>query len=172
MEEGLRSYSGSEVFVGYLLFDAWIGNQDRHHENWGIVLSSDAQPLELVRLAPSFDHASSLGQNLLDDERSLRLDGKDLKARLERWAQRARSPFYLRDSDTKPLTTFGAFGRLFEALPRAGAEWVARLAAVDGRSVGRILEAVPEPLMSSLTRRFAHRLLVVDQESICTQFTP
>ena len=24
-----------EVFVGYLLLDAWIGNGDRHHENWG-----------------------------------------------------------------------------------------------------------------------------------------
>lgn len=23
-----------DVFVGYLLFDAWIANQDRHHENW------------------------------------------------------------------------------------------------------------------------------------------
>ena len=24
-----------DVFLGYLLLDAWIANQDRHHENWG-----------------------------------------------------------------------------------------------------------------------------------------
>jgi hypothetical protein len=23
------------IFVGYLLFDALIGNTDRHHDNWG-----------------------------------------------------------------------------------------------------------------------------------------
>ena len=24
-----------DVFLGYLLLDAWIGNTDRQHENWG-----------------------------------------------------------------------------------------------------------------------------------------
>ncbi len=27
--------TASDVFVGYLLLDAWIANQDRHHQNWG-----------------------------------------------------------------------------------------------------------------------------------------
>ena len=27
--------SALEVFVGYVMLDAWISNQDRHHENWG-----------------------------------------------------------------------------------------------------------------------------------------
>ncbi len=27
--------SAMDVFLGYLLLDAWIANQDRHHENWG-----------------------------------------------------------------------------------------------------------------------------------------
>jgi hypothetical protein len=26
--------AGYEIFVGYLLFEALIGNTDRHHENW------------------------------------------------------------------------------------------------------------------------------------------
>src|SRR5207244_10835725 len=25
-----------DVFAGYLLLDAWIGNADRHHENWAL----------------------------------------------------------------------------------------------------------------------------------------
>ncbi len=29
--------SAVDVFVGYLMLDALIGNTDRHHENWGIV---------------------------------------------------------------------------------------------------------------------------------------
>ena len=27
----------TETFVGYLLLDAWIGNSDRHHENWAFI---------------------------------------------------------------------------------------------------------------------------------------
>jgi hypothetical protein len=27
-----------DTFVGYLLLDAWIGNTDRHHENWGFII--------------------------------------------------------------------------------------------------------------------------------------
>lgn len=30
-----------DFFAGYLLLDAWIGNTDRHHENWGVVVVGD-----------------------------------------------------------------------------------------------------------------------------------
>jgi hypothetical protein len=45
-----------DVFVGYLMFDAWIGNQDRHHENWSLLVAPDRG----IHLAPTYDHASSL----------------------------------------------------------------------------------------------------------------
>ena len=44
-------------FVGYLVFDCWIGNPDRHDENWGFVFMPDNS----IELAPTFDHASGLG---------------------------------------------------------------------------------------------------------------
>lgn len=52
-----------DLFVGYLLLDALIGNTDRHHENWGI-LERRVRPEKprYAEVAPSFDHASSLGQ--------------------------------------------------------------------------------------------------------------
>lgn len=31
--------SSLDVFIGYLMLDAWIANQDRHHENWGLILT-------------------------------------------------------------------------------------------------------------------------------------
>src|SRR5207245_2398343 len=39
-----------DVFVGYLMLDAWIANTDRHHENWALVMS----PKATVHLAPSY----------------------------------------------------------------------------------------------------------------------
>jgi hypothetical protein len=52
-----------EVFAGYLLLDAWIGNTDRHHENWAVLFSrADVT----IHLAPTFDHAASLGSHETD----------------------------------------------------------------------------------------------------------
>jgi hypothetical protein len=46
--------------VGYLLFDAFVGNTDRHHQNWGIVLELETEK-RLLTLAPTFDHGFILG---------------------------------------------------------------------------------------------------------------
>src|SRR5438132_7572406 len=44
-----------------LLFDAWIGNSDRHQENWGVVEFGNSG-----RLAPIYDTAACLGVELPD----------------------------------------------------------------------------------------------------------
>jgi hypothetical protein len=33
--------NGLDVWAGYLAFDAWIANRDRHHANWGILRHLD-----------------------------------------------------------------------------------------------------------------------------------
>ena len=71
--------SALDVFVGYLLFDAWIANQDRHSENWGLVKLRD-----IFYLAPSYDHGSSLARNLTDEERKRRIFTKDKGPSIEK----------------------------------------------------------------------------------------
>jgi hypothetical protein len=62
--EGARV--AKESIARYLMLDAVIGNTDRHHENWGILRKrTPGGWTEIV--APSFDHASSLGRELLDE---------------------------------------------------------------------------------------------------------
>lgn len=46
-----------------LVFDAWIGNQDRHHENWGFAKMADGH----CRFADIFDNGSSLLRELSSD---------------------------------------------------------------------------------------------------------
>lgn len=72
------------VFSGYLIFDALIANTDRHEENWAVIRSSDG----VVSLAASFDHATSLGFNLRDDQRP-RLSTDP--AALHAWLHRGRA---------------------------------------------------------------------------------
>ncbi|QDU66714.1 hypothetical protein [Engelhardtia mirabilis] len=61
----------SFFMVGYLMLDAWIANTDRHHGNWGVV----QEPSGGLTLAPTFDHAASLGASLLEAKRAAKLTG-------------------------------------------------------------------------------------------------
>lgn len=83
--------SAADWFVGYLLLDAVILNTDRHHENWGVL----ERGAGLRELAPSYDHASSLGRELTDDERRRRVATRDVRSTVDRYVRRARSGLFL-----------------------------------------------------------------------------
>ncbi|MBT8420663.1 MAG: phosphatidylinositol kinase, partial [Gammaproteobacteria bacterium] len=89
-----------DLFLGYLLLDAWIANQDRHHENWGVIQRNSQR-----YLAPTFDHAASLGQNETDAIRQKRLTTKDRRRHISTYVERARSAVYETKTDNKPLLT-------------------------------------------------------------------
>jgi hypothetical protein len=65
-------------FARLLVFDAWLGNGDRHPGNWGIVRSPGVAP----RLSPMYDPAACLGAELQESSvRKLLSGGRDAIAR-------------------------------------------------------------------------------------------
>lgn len=60
-----------------LLFDALIGNTDRHQDNWGLLWSTDGQ----ARMAPVFDNGTSLGHEIIPEK----MAGFSNPARMERY---------------------------------------------------------------------------------------
>lgn len=61
-DETLRHAQISRL-AGFLVLDALIGNTDRHHQNWGLLRRTAETGHSEQEIAPSFDHASSLGRN-------------------------------------------------------------------------------------------------------------
>lgn len=96
-----------DLMVGYLLLDALIGNSDRHDENWGFVICGG--PLPHVVLAPTFDHASSLGRNESDKKRLERLTTRDRGYSIAAYAERTRSGFFETPKARRTMTTLDAF---------------------------------------------------------------
>ena len=47
--------------VRHVLFDALIGNTDRHQDNWGLLWNSETNK---ARMAPVFDNGTSLGHEI------------------------------------------------------------------------------------------------------------
>jgi hypothetical protein len=152
----------ADVFAGYLLLDDLVANQDRHHENWGIIIVPD----QGVMLSPTFDHASSLGRNERDEERLRRLSTRDKGSALEHYAGRAISAFYPSPSSTKPLTTLEAFAESAKISPHAAQYWRDRLASISMYEIESIVEQVPAAEMSDPARQFAVRLMEINRDRI------
>jgi hypothetical protein len=144
----------ADVFGGYLLLDAWIGNTDRHHENWGLVVNL----AEGHRyLAPTFDHASSLGAHHEDATRARRLESADPAFRVEGYVERARSALYSKAGERHPMTPLAAFRTWCE---HATCDpWLQRLDAADDGRLAELIGRVPESEMSGPAKAFAHAIL-------------
>ncbi|MBL8878068.1 MAG: HipA domain-containing protein [Phycisphaerales bacterium] len=107
--------SAVDFFCGYVLLDAWIANQDRHHQNWGAIWDG-----EFLQLAPTFDHGAAMARNLSDTEREERLRSKNRDRQIAHFASRARSAFFGDPTDQRTLTTFDVRGGLLrQRFPQA-----------------------------------------------------
>lgn len=144
-----------DLFVGYLLLDALIGNTDRHHENWALVRSLSGN----LVLAPSYDHASSLGRDLSETEQRRRLTTRDAGATVEAYAHRARSAIYRHGQDARPMGTFVAFAEAAARRPEAARAWRSRLHDVPEDALQTIVTRVPDQVMSTAARQFVARFL-------------
>lgn len=146
---GPASFTAFGVFIGYVAFDALIANRDRHPANWSVLLGPGEDD---QRLAPSYDHATSLGFSLTDVVRLRKLGNE------REWEAFLRKGTAHRFEGGRklPLTDFAR-----EALEVADAEvrgyWLDR---VDARTKDQIVDlagSVSE--MSDVARTFAMELV-------------
>jgi hypothetical protein len=147
--------SGAEAFVGYLMLDALIGNQDRHHQNWGLI----SAPNRGIFLAPTFDHASSLGRNESDEQRFRRLNTKDEGFTVDAFTAKARSAFYSAPNQKKAMKTHDAFVAAAARYPAAAAAWLGALSLLTSKDMAGIVDRVPPLLISPVASTFAKEML-------------
>ncbi|EOS9415455.1 hypothetical protein ACUH7A_004407 [Yersinia enterocolitica] len=148
----LGSLNAGDVFCGYLMLDVLISNQDRHHENWAIMLSNETGK---QFLCPTYDHAASLGREMLELECETRLATKDENRQVPHFVRKARSELFKLKSDRKPLLTIDAFLHAVERRDRAKKHWLQKLAAVSDMAIINVFNEVPPECISDAARQFA-----------------
>jgi len=153
------------LFIGYLLLDAIIGNTDRHHENWGVIALRDARGARVLQLAPTYDHASSLGRELPDEKRVSRLENVGMRG-VEGYAERTRSAFYAEGDADKPLSPRAVFEASAALRPIAHRAWLARCAEVGVETLLAPLSSVPCQLASDSALAFARALIQYNIEAL------
>ncbi|MCP5021597.1 MAG: hypothetical protein GY930_07445 [bacterium] len=144
----------------FLVLDAVIGNTDRHHENWGVVRERAGDGF-VGFVAPSFDHASSLGRELVDEGTRQACRVKILRDGHMHWyaEDKARGAVYW-SSDSKhcpspvSLVQMAASDRpeLFDGALKS-------LSMLDRAGLEVIVSKIPDGWMTDLAREFALELM-------------
>lgn len=150
-----------DVFIGYLLLDAWIGNSDRHHENWAFI---DCEGKSY--LSPTYDHASSLGRNESDEKRAKRLITNDRGFSVEAYASKCKSCLYGNVADKKPLKTFDVFCEAATLYPHAANVWLDNLERISSDIITRLFEKIPSHLISLTAINFAQKILNLNKNKL------
>lgn len=159
--------------VGYFVFDALVGNTDRHHENWGMLLkpvmvpAADKPTGEQMRiqvaLAPTFDHGSSLGRELLDDRARLLL--ADPKA-IQRYIRKATGGIFENEKARKGLSPMRLVELIAATYPDLVKPWSNRIAALPEDFAVPLLAGIPESCMSQVSREFVLAFLSESRKMI------
>ena len=155
-EEVEGSDAAKRLFGKFLVLDAVIGNTDRHHENWGVVRRRDEDGDGwLGYLAPTFDHASSLGRELLDVRRDAFLAG----GRVGNYSERGSGGIYCLETGMNALSPLELVRLAYRKYPVFLAPALDSLADIDEEVVSDIFECMPPGWMSDSAKNFAIALI-------------
>ena len=156
-ESAASDLNGFDIFVGYLLLDALIANQDRHEQNWSVLRPRRAGADS--RLAAAYDHEGGLGFQLTDSKRDSLLDGG-----AEQWAANGKAVRFDSGELAPPTLTSFAMAALEMAQNEAKEFWIARAYAITNDRLTEIVETIPR--MSDVTRNFVTTILHINLERL------
>lgn len=154
-----------ERLAEYLVLDALIGNTDRHHENWGILRKRTPRGWTGM-VAPTFDHASSLGRELLDEGVGKSRRRLFDEGRIPQYAEKAPGAIYWQPSDKRGISPLELIRRASALHPDVFRRAMCRLRALDEDLLQSVVGRMPEGWMSKLARAFAVELMCYNLEQM------
>lgn len=159
----LGTLNAGDVFCGYLMLDALISNQDRHHENWAIMLDNETSE---QYLCSTYDHAASLGREMLELECTERLTTRDVNRQVPFFVRKARSELFKLKTDKKPLLTVDAFLHSVERRPGAKRYWLDKLSGVSDQAIIHVFEQVDDSCITAAARAFAIAVVLENKKRL------
>jgi hypothetical protein len=117
-------------------------------------------------LAPTFDHASSLGRELLDEGAGKSRKRLLAEKRIPAYAEKATGAIYWDPSDRRGLSPLELVRRAAPAYPDLFKTALLKLAKLDRQVLQTILGRVPPDWMSALAREFAIALVCYNIEEL------
>lgn len=170
MDTENKELTALDVFLGYIMFDVLISNQDRHNQNWGIVRTGSG----FSYLCPTYDHGSSLGRNESEQTINRILNAKFNQTNIYNYVCKARSAFYPNMQykiieagvRVRPMLTIDALAYAGRKCPDALKFWKKNLTLIQDKEMEDIVINVPDDIMSKLQKEFALAILTTNKSRI------
>jgi len=154
--EGNEREVAFRQLAGFVVLDALILNTDRHHENWALLRENLPSGVIRHRVAPSFDHASSLGREL-PKEKLETWEEEDWRAKW--YALRAPGGIYLKKDQKKGENPLRLAEVALRWRPQHVRPWLDTLRGLNPAQLSDIVERIPVMVISEQSRRFCTALL-------------
>ena len=144
----------------YLLLDAVICNTDRHHENWGILRRKVDGGWRGI-LAPTFDHASSLGHGLQDSGREKSRQGYLQELGIECYVARGHGAVFIDGTAKRAPSPLGVVEWCLQNrdLKQYFHQALGKLADIDDGVAVEIVHKIPHNVMSTVAKEFVCELV-------------
>lgn len=149
-DKTLRDFQLTRL-AGFLVLDALVGNTDRHHQNWGLLRRVPGKDHIEQEIAPSFDHASSLGRNEPEDNLARRLRENTVLA----YARKGRGGIFWSSSDKKGANPLDLTERAARHWPDYFRPWLQQVSRLENSDFLGIVNRVPADWMTSTQKAFA-----------------
>lgn len=149
-----------EKLAGYLILDALICNVDRHHENWGFLRKLTDGKWK-GRLAPSYDHASSLGRELQDKDTKQNRQRYLQELGIAKYLERGRGPVFIDGTGKYGPSPLRLIERCLQIPEYADyfRPGLSSLSRLNSNLFEEIIAGIPPSWMTPLAREFALCLL-------------
>jgi hypothetical protein len=152
----LSEFDLDKDFVVIPIFDALIGNQDRHCDNWGIIATRTG-----YRLAPIYDNGASLGFQLKEEWiKQMFKDSNMFKA----FSNRSYSLIGI-DGKRKPKY-LELLSVMYDQYPKEVEDAVNRFSILNKDNIVKILNTIPTSLMSDIYKEWVLKLLLYRRDWI------
>jgi hypothetical protein len=145
--------TAAKLFVGYLMLDALVQNEDRHGSNWS-VMSIEGK----LELTSSFDHGVSLGSRNSDDDK--------LSRSVSEHTNESSFSHFKQLEGLETVSVFNVFRRAVALEPVTAKIWLGRLALIDSDKIDEIFKLIPEQRITPTAASFAKLLLLENLKKI------
>ena len=151
-----------EALASYAILDGLVGNTDRHHENWMVTYQESDGDVRW-HAAPSFDHASSLGRELMDVRRERYLS---TPTGVLEYLKKGRGGVFVNGNRRIAPSPLRLAQLLCRWNPKLGKIWSERLNSVPDAEFRCIIDRIPIEFMSVTSRDFAYRVVVTSKAEL------
>lgn len=148
--------------AAYWVLDGLIGNTDRHHENWGLLTHFDGGKWA-IQVAPTYDHASSLGRELRDERRKSILDNKTVGL----YIRKGNGGIYLNSNDAHGANPLNLVKYAVKQFPQQFIPALQTVKLFPIQDFLSLVDRVPPARMSSLAKQFTQAFLTYTHASLC-----